>query len=152
MCQWPSLVQLNRNITPISAGTPTFQLSMFLLLTPMLYHPGGDQAQSIGHFLLLEYPLQCVSPLEATDALTIIIAGAIQLVPLLPNLLLESFQCVHRPMELCHLGTEGLVPNAFEGVINFVTPHIVAYEVAALFVGVIRRVAIIEVRGGVNIT
>ena len=76
----------------------------FLILT--LHHPGSDKPQSVSNLFLLEYLSQHVSSLEAMDALTVVIADAVQLVLLLLDLPLQTVDDVHGPVESCHLSDE----------------------------------------------
>ena len=108
--------------------------------------------QSVGYLLFLEYALQHVSLFETTDALMVVVPDTVQLVFPLPNLLLEVLQGVHHPTKPCHLCGEGFVPNALKGIVNFVMSCVVAEEMAALFVGVLRHITMIKVGGGVDVT
>ena len=71
-----------------------------------LYHPRGDQPQSVSDLLFFEYPFQHVSLFEVVNTLTIVISNAVQLVLALSNLPLEVLHRVHGPLEVCHLSNE----------------------------------------------
>ena len=148
MCQRSSLVY--RNITPVSAGTPTFPILAFPHLTPTLDYPRGNQPKSIGDLLLLEYTGQHLRSLETADALLIVVSDTIELFLPLSNLPLKTLECVHRTSVQRYLREERLVANAFECLVYLVTLRIIAKEVAALFVFVLRYLAVIEVRGSVD--
>ena len=129
---------------PPSAGTPTF-------LTLTLYHPWGDDPQSISG-LLLKYLPERVGTLKVMHTLAVVVPHAVQLVLTLPNLLEETVDLVHCPMKPCHFCKKRLVTDVLECVINFVTPDVLALEVAPLLMSVVRQVAMVKIWGCVDFT
>jgi hypothetical protein len=89
---------------------------------------------------------------QPPDGLTVSVREAVQLVLLVPNLFLDSLYSVHRstvPRDLC---VERLVPDLFEGLVDFMMKSVVAAEVEQLLVGVIRCRAMLAIGSGVDIT
>jgi hypothetical protein len=82
----------------------------------------------------------------------ICIGEAVQLVFLVADFLLNLLDAIHCSSESGHLSTQRLVANLFESLVNFVAKSVVAAESEQLLVGVIRRRAVVMIRGCVDIT
>ena len=67
----------------------------FLLLAPSLHHPWGDQPQSISDLLFFEYLGQHLCLLKASDALTVVVSDAVELLLAVPYFPLEAFVTFH---------------------------------------------------------
>ena len=98
------------------------------------------------------YSSQYLSPFETTDALTVVVSNAVKLLLALPNFPLEAFQCIHRASEMRHFGEERFVAYVFKHVVDLMPLRVVAEEVATLLVRVLGGVAMVEVRGSVDVT
>ena len=93
-----------------------------------------------------------MSLFKMTDALTVVVPNAIKLLLALLNLPLEAFQRIHRTSETRHFGEERLIAYTFKRVIDLMPLRIVAKEVAILLVRVLGSIAVVEVRGSVDVT
>jgi hypothetical protein len=132
--------ETNRDITPFSAGTPTF------------HDPRGNDHKSIADHFFLGNMREGMRSCQPSDRLTICIGETVKLVLFVVDFLLNPLNAVHRasvPRDLCG---QRLIANLYEGFVNFVTEAVVAADVEQLLVGVIRGRAVVVVRGGVDIT
>jgi hypothetical protein len=124
-----------RNITPFSAGTPTF------------HDPWGNDHQSVTYHFLFGDLCKGMCLSQPPDRLTISIGKAIQLILLLVDFLLDPLHAVHRvsvPSDFCG---QRLVADLYEGFVDLLTEAVVAADVEQLLVGVIRRGTMVAVRG-----
>jgi hypothetical protein len=120
--------------------------------TPTFHDTRGNDHQSVAYHFLLGDTHEGMRLCQPSDRLMVSIGETIQLVFFFADLPLNPLDAVHCASEVSDLGDQRLVAYLLEGFIDFMMESVVAAEAEQLFVGVIRRRAVIVVRSFVDIT
>jgi hypothetical protein len=132
--------ETKRDITPFSAGTPTF------------HDPRGNDHQSITNHFLLSDTREGMRFGQSSDRLTIHVGEAVKLILLLADLPLNPLDAVHHTSVPHDFRDQRLIANLYKGLVNFVMEVVVAAEAEQLLVRIIRGRAVVVIRSGVDVT